>query len=72
MTPGPQGAAWFAAVRGDRRSTEVDRDEVVAAVGVAGPVTRLSKKALSGYLPHVMETAAAISARLGHRGKATI
>jgi IclR family KDG regulon transcriptional repressor len=46
-----------------------DAGEVVAAVGVAGPVTRLSKKALSGYLPHVMETAAAISARLGHRGK---
>jgi IclR family KDG regulon transcriptional repressor len=45
-----------------------DAGEVVAAVGVAGPVTRLSKKALSGYLPHVMETAAAISARLGHRG----
>jgi len=47
-----------------------DAGEVVAAVGVAGPVTRLSKKALSGYLPHVMETAAAISARLGHRAKA--
>ena len=47
-----------------------DASEVVAAVGLAGPVTRLSKKALSGYIPHVLETAAAISARLGHRAKA--
>src|ERR1051325_3979119 len=47
-----------------------DAGEAVAAVGLAGPVTRLSKKALSGYIPHVLETAAAISARLGHRAKA--
>jgi IclR family transcriptional regulator, KDG regulon repressor len=47
-----------------------DAGEVVAAVGLAGPVSRLSKKALSTYIPHVIETAAAISARLGHRVKA--
>jgi IclR family transcriptional regulator, KDG regulon repressor len=44
-----------------------DAGEVVAAVGVAGPVSRLSKKALSAFMPHVIATAEAISARLGHR-----
>jgi IclR family KDG regulon transcriptional repressor len=45
-----------------------DAGDVVAAVGVAGPVSRLSKKALTAFMPHVIETAEAISARLGHRG----
>jgi IclR family KDG regulon transcriptional repressor len=45
-----------------------DAGEVVAAVGVAGPVSRLSKKALTAFMPHVIATAEAISARLGHRG----
>lgn len=44
-----------------------DAGEVVAAVGVAGPVSRLSKKALTAFMPHVIATADAISARLGHR-----
>jgi DNA-binding IclR family transcriptional regulator len=44
-----------------------DAGEVVAAVGVAGPVSRLSKKALSAFMPHVIATAEAISVRLGHR-----
>lgn len=44
-----------------------DASEVVAAVGVAGPVSRLSKKALTAFMPHVIATAQAISARLGHR-----
>jgi len=43
-----------------------DTGEVVAAVGVAGPVSRLSKKALTAFMPHVIATAEAISARLGH------
>jgi IclR family KDG regulon transcriptional repressor len=47
-----------------------DAGEVVAAVGLAGPVTRFSKKALASFIPHVVETAAAISARLGHRVRA--
>ena len=46
-----------------------DAGEVVAAIGLAGPVSRLSKKALAIFIPHVIETAAAISARLGHRGR---
>jgi IclR family transcriptional regulator, KDG regulon repressor len=46
-----------------------DAGDVVAAVGVAGPVSRLSKKALTAFMPHVIETANAISARLGHRAK---
>ena len=46
-----------------------DAGEVVAAIGLAGPVSRLSKKALATFIPHVIETAAAISARLGHRGR---
>ena len=44
-----------------------DAGEVVAAIGLAGPVSRLSKKALATFIPHVIETAAAISARLGYR-----
>jgi DNA-binding IclR family transcriptional regulator len=44
-----------------------DAGDVVAAVGVAGPVSRLSKKALSAFMPHVIATAEAISASLGHR-----
>jgi DNA-binding IclR family transcriptional regulator len=44
-----------------------DAGEVVAAVGVAGPVSRLSKKALTAFMPHVIATAQAISASLGHR-----
>jgi IclR family transcriptional regulator, KDG regulon repressor len=44
-----------------------DAGDVVAAVGVAGPVSRLSKRSLSAFMPHVVRTAGAISARLGHR-----
>jgi IclR family KDG regulon transcriptional repressor len=47
-----------------------DAGEVVAAIGLAGPVSRLSKKALASFIPHVIETAAAISGRLGHRARA--
>jgi IclR family KDG regulon transcriptional repressor len=47
-----------------------DGGEVIAAVGVAGPVSRLTKKAAQSFLPHVIETAALISARLGHRTRA--
>ena len=47
-----------------------DAGEVIGAIGIAGPVSRLSKKALSGFTPHVIETAAAVSARLGHRTRA--
>jgi DNA-binding IclR family transcriptional regulator len=47
-----------------------DAGEVVAAIGIAGPVSRLSKKALASFMPHVVGTAAAISARLGHRPRA--
>ena len=44
-----------------------DGGNVVAAVGVAGPVTRLSRRTLAAFAPHVIETAAAISRRLGYR-----
>jgi IclR family transcriptional regulator, KDG regulon repressor len=47
-----------------------DSGEVVAAVGVAGPTSRLSKKAVLEFLPFVLEAADAISARLGHRIRA--
>ena len=46
-----------------------DTGEVVAAIGVGGPVSRLSKKTVAGFIPYVIETASAISARLGHRGR---
>jgi IclR family transcriptional regulator, KDG regulon repressor len=41
--------------------------EVIAAVGVAGPVQRLSPEALVAIAAPVMQTAEAISARLGYR-----
>jgi IclR family KDG regulon transcriptional repressor len=47
-----------------------DAGAVVAAVGVAGPVTRLSKKAIAASVPHVIATADQVSARLGWRGGA--
>jgi DNA-binding IclR family transcriptional regulator len=47
-----------------------DTGEVIAAIGLAGPVSRLSKKALASFIPHVIATATAISARLGYRASA--
>ncbi|MEA2993025.1 MAG: IclR family transcriptional regulator, regulon repressor [Alphaproteobacteria bacterium] len=44
-----------------------DAGEVVASVGVAGPATRLSKKAIAAFVPHVIETADLVSRRLGYR-----
>ena len=41
--------------------------KVVAAVGLAGPIQRLTKKDLRGLAPQVIATADAISARLGFR-----
>lgn len=46
-----------------------DSGDVIAAIGLGGPVSRLSKKALAGFVPHVIGTAAAISARLGFRAR---
>jgi DNA-binding IclR family transcriptional regulator len=48
-----------------------DAGEVVAAVGVAGPVMRLAKKTVAGFVPHVIATADQISVRLGYRSRAT-
>lgn len=48
-----------------------DTGAVIASVGLAGPVTRMSKKTVGAFVPHVIETAAAISARLGYHGEAT-
>lgn len=39
----------------------------IAAVGVAGPVQRLSRKAINTFAPSLIRTANSISARLGHR-----
>jgi IclR family transcriptional regulator, KDG regulon repressor len=47
-----------------------DSGAVVAAVGIAGPVTRLSRKAVAGVIPHVIATADQVSARLGYRARA--
>jgi len=41
--------------------------QVVGSVGVAGPVQRLTKEALTKLAPLVIRTAHAISARLGHQ-----
>jgi IclR family transcriptional regulator, KDG regulon repressor len=49
-----------------------DGGEVVAAVGVAGPVSRLTKKTLASFAPHVVAAAASISARLGHSDREAV
>jgi len=41
--------------------------EVVASVALGGPVSRLSMEAMTGFIPHLVDTAGAISIRLGHR-----
>jgi len=40
--------------------------QVVAAVGLAGPLQRLTKKSLRNFIPLVIDTAEGISRRLGH------
>jgi DNA-binding IclR family transcriptional regulator len=54
-------------MRGISAPIRNDAGEVVAAVGIAGPVTRLSKKAIATFVPHVIETADLVSSRLGYR-----
>jgi len=46
-----------------------DSGDMGAAVGIAGPLTRLSKKSIAAVMPHVIATADLVSARLGYRGR---
>ena len=49
------------------------RDDAGAVAGrwaSRGPVSRLSKKAVAGIIPHVIATAEQVSARLGYRARA--
>lgn len=55
-------------MRGISAPIRNDAGDVVASVGLAGPVTRLSKKAIATFIPHVIETADLISRRLGYSG----
>jgi IclR family transcriptional regulator, KDG regulon repressor len=57
-------------MRGISAPIRNDAGEVVASVGIAGPATRLSKKAIAAFVPHVIETAALVSNRLGYRSAA--
>ncbi|OVZ55130.1 transcriptional regulator [Pigmentiphaga sp. NML080357] len=41
--------------------------QVIAAIGIAGPVQRLTKKAIRGFIAPVVQTADAVSARLGYQ-----
>jgi IclR family transcriptional regulator, KDG regulon repressor len=41
--------------------------DVVAAIGIAGPVQRLLDGVLAAHVPKVVETSRIISARLGYR-----
>jgi DNA-binding IclR family transcriptional regulator len=47
-----------------------DAGEVVAALGIAGPVMRLAKKTVAAFVPHVIASAGQISTRLGYRSRA--
>ncbi len=42
-------------------------DEVIAAISVAGPTSRLLKEKLQSYAPILLDAAEDISARIGHR-----
>jgi DNA-binding IclR family transcriptional regulator len=59
-------------MRGISAPIRNDAGDVVAAVGLAGPATRLSKKAIAAFVPHVIETADLVSSRLGYRSSAGI
>ena len=48
------------------------RGEVVAAISIAGPTQRVSKKVLHSYLPDVCAAATAISQRLGYQSAAGV
>ena len=48
-----------------------DSGDVVAAVGIAGPVSRLSRKSFAAVMPQVIATADLVSQRLGYRGRMT-
>jgi IclR family KDG regulon transcriptional repressor len=41
--------------------------KAIAAVGLAGPIQRLTKKELRRLAPEVMATALAVSERMGYR-----
>jgi IclR family KDG regulon transcriptional repressor len=45
-----------------------DSGAVVAAVGIAGPATRLTRKSIASVMPSVIAAAEQVSARLGYRG----
>ena len=47
-----------------------DAGVAVAAVGIAGPLSRLSKKTVAAVIPHVIAAADRVSARLGYRARA--
>lgn len=47
-----------------------DAGDVVAAVGIAGPVTRLSKRSVAAIVPHAIAAADLVSTRLGYRARA--
>jgi IclR family transcriptional regulator, KDG regulon repressor len=44
--------------------------EAVGAIGVAGPVPRLSEETLAAFAPRVLEVAEIISVRMGYRSRA--
>ena len=41
--------------------------EVIAGMGLAGPIHRMEDEVVSRYVPYVMDTARAVSQRLGYR-----
>src|SRR5262249_60820064 len=46
-----------------------DSGDVVAAVGIAGPQTRRSKKTIAAGMPHVIATAGLVSLGVGYCGR---
>lgn len=54
-------------MRGIAAPVRDNTGNMVAAVGVGGPIQRLTKKALRAYAPHLLTAAEDISATLGYR-----
>ena len=58
---------WREGIRGVAAPIRNERAEVIAAIGISGPESRLSLKKLNAFAPSVIESARKISLQLGHR-----
>jgi DNA-binding IclR family transcriptional regulator len=58
---------WREGMHGVGAPIRNERNDVVGAIGISGPASRLAPDRLRAFAPSVMEVAARISTQLGHR-----